>query len=786
MADAPDWLPVEEAKKAPNPLAPLETRLRPLFESSCLDCHDADTKTPLNLEALGFDLADPKTRRTWEKVHHAIVSGSMPPSDKAPPDPSLLNPARNSLARHLLDASARQQAKQGRAPARRLTAREYEHAVQDILGVRTPLAELLPPESDAAPFDTMAAGQEMAPLHIRSFLTAADAALDEAIELGPRLGIRPTKIDYMNSPYINMWLDRELRRGGNTVLRTEDAFVTFDDRPHTTQSDKMGVHFKVPGLYRITTKAFAYQAKTPVTFCLYRCNEREGRRDLVATHELAPGRTERITWVLPFRPGDYFYIAPADHDWGPSRKMLFQVGARKYDGEGLGIRSLTIAGPLETQWPPARTRALLGKGVDFEVGPRGVRLRPSSAPRVHIAETVRRIGPRLFRRSLSEAEVESWVRLADPVLKEKRGLVEGLRSVLRGMLCAPDFLYLSSEPGPLPADALATRLSLLLWKTLPDEQLRQHARDGRLFEATTLRAETERLLADPRGRRFVEDFTDQWLRLDEIDATRPSAKLFPEYDDVLRQAMLEETRLFVADAFSNNRPLRVLIDSDHTFANRRLAQHYGIPDVNGLAFRRVRLPVGSPRGGLLTQASILKVTANGTNTSPVPRGNFVLSRLLGREMPPPPPEAGTVEPDTRGTTTIRETLAAHRDVAGCNRCHREIDPPGFAMEQFDPIGGFRTRYRSTGVGDRPGTRLFGRPVFEYKLGPPVDASGTTAAGQTFDGIREFKALLLREEDEVQFADRAILDAILREAKPDGYRLGDLLHAIIQSPLFRNK
>jgi len=808
LAEAPDWGQARAPKPKPAPrsipvLAPLGTHLRPLFETSCLDCHDADTKTPLNLEALTFDLEDPTTHRHWKKVHEVLANGSMPPPDKDRLDPSVLNSAQDTLSRHLLDASARQQQARGRAPARRLTRLEYENAVQDVLGVRTPLAELLPLESDAAPFDTMAAAQEMAPLHIRSYLTAADAALDEAIELGPRPNMRPRKIDYMNSRYIQMWLDRELRRGGNTVLRTDDAFVTFDERPHMTQTDNMGYRFKVPGSYRITAEAFAYQAKTPVTFCLYRCNELEGRRDLVATRELQPGRSERVVWTLAFRPGDYFYIAPADHDWGPSGKPVLAIGARKYDGEGLGIRSLSIEGPLEPDWPPARTRNLLGRDVEYDVAPQSVRLRPTKTPRAHITDTVRRIGPRLFRRSLTTAEVESWVGLADPALKEGRGLLEGLRCVVRGMLCAPDFLYLTSEPGPLPAEALAARLSLLLWKTLPDESLRQHARSGRLHEAVVLRSEAERLLADPRGQRFVEDFTDQWLRLDEIDATRPSAKLFPEYDDVLRQAMLQETRQFVADAFRNNRPLRVLVDADYIFANRRLAQHYGIPNVKGLEFRRVLLPPSSPRGGLLTQASILKVTANGTNTSPVPRGYFVLSRLLGRDIPPPPPDAGTVEPDTRGTTTIRETLAAHRDVQSCQRCHVEIDPPGFALEQFDPIGGFRTRYRSTGAGDWLGRKLLGRPVFEYRLGPAVDASGVTPDGQSFDGIREFKRLLLREQDtiarhlteqliayatgaEVQFADRAIVDAILPDARPDGYRLGDLLHAIIQSPLFRHK
>jgi hypothetical protein len=267
--------------------------------------------------------------------------------------------------------------------------------------------------------------------------------------------------------------------------------------------------------------------------------------------------------------------------------------------------------------------------------------------------------------------------------------------------------------------------------------------------------------------------------------------------------MLEETRRFFSELIWDDRGVREFIDSDFTFLNRRLAEHYGIPGVEGLEFRKVKLPADSPRGGLLTQASILKVTANGTNTSPVPRGRFVLANLLGTPPSPPPPDAGAVEPDTRGTTTIREELAAHRSVESCNRCHREIDPPGFALESFNPIGGFRTRYRSTGKGDRPTTKLFGRAVREYRLGPRVDASGTTAGGERFAGIRDFKRLLLKEEEqiarhilnqliayatgaEIQFADREERDEILEAARRDGYGLRAMIHSVAQSEMFRNK
>jgi hypothetical protein len=267
--------------------------------------------------------------------------------------------------------------------------------------------------------------------------------------------------------------------------------------------------------------------------------------------------------------------------------------------------------------------------------------------------------------------------------------------------------------------------------------------------------------------------------------------------------MLEETRCFFSALIRDDLGVRELIDSDFTFLNRRLAQHYGIPGVEGLDFRKVTLPAESRRGGLLTQASILKITANGTNTSPVPRGSFVLANLLGTPASPPPPGAGAIEPDTRGATTIREELAAHRREESCNRCHREIDPPGFALESFDPIGGFRNRYRSTGKGERPSTSLLGRPIREYRLGLSVDASGKTSDGEKFAGIRDFKRLMMKNEDqlsrhflnqliaystgaEVQFSDRKERDQILEKARHDGYGLGGMIHSVVQSKMFRNK
>ena len=332
----------------------------PLVEASCIDCHDANTDTPLNLEKIGHDLSDPNTFRQWVEIFDQVDSGEMPPKKKKRPDRVIKNKALATLHQHLRDASLAKLIKEGRAPVRRLTRTEYAYTLHDLLGIGGDLASKLPPESTTSTFDTIAADQGISTIHIRSYLAAADQAIDETIELRPRPDLEPRLIDYPNHPYLQMWFKRELRRGGNTVKRKKDALVIFDDRPHTTQSNNMGIRFKVPGQYRIKAEAHAFQARTPVTFCIYRGNDLGGVRELIGSWQLNPGKPRQVAVEHYFTPGDYFYLAPADLDCDPNGRKVLAVGARDYRGEGVAIRRLTLEGPLEKQWPPERTRDLLG------------------------------------------------------------------------------------------------------------------------------------------------------------------------------------------------------------------------------------------------------------------------------------------------------------------------------------------------------------------------------------------------------------------------------------------
>jgi hypothetical protein len=369
------------------------------------------------------------------------------------------------------------------------------------------------------------------------------------------------------------------------------------------------------------------------------------------------------------------------------------------------------------------------------------------------------------------------------------------------VLCSPAFVCLEEKPGKLDNDALASRLSYFLWNSPPDAELRAAA----LSSPDVMRAHAARLIDDPKSRRFVDAFIDYWLDLRRVNATSPDSTLYPDYylDDLLVESADEEPRAFFAELVQRNLPARNIVASDFVMINERLADHYGLKGVDGVALRRVGLPADSVRGGFLTQAGVLKVTANGTTTSPVLRGAWVMERILGRPSPPPPPDVPAVEPDIRGATTIREQLDKHRSLKTCAVCHSKIDPPGFALESFDIFGGYRTQYRALGQGTRvSGFGKNGQP-FEFHAGPVVDCSGELPGGGAFRDVQELKKLILKDErgvarnlvrqllaygtgSAVRFGDRGRVEEILDRTAADGWGVRSVLVEIALSGLFQCK
>jgi hypothetical protein len=320
-----------------------------------------------------------------------------------------------------------------------------------------------------------------------------------------------------------------------------------------------------------------------------------------------------------------------------------------------------------------------------------------------------------------------------------------------------------------------------------------------------LSAQVERMLNSPRAHRFTENFTGQWLDLRKIDFTIPDPQLYSDFDPLLLWSMPRETQLFFEEVLRHDLSLLNFVDSDWTMLNERLAALYGIPGVTGNDFRKVRLPPGSHRGGVMTQASVLKVTADGTRTSPVLRGKWVLERILGLPPAPPPPDVPAIEPDIRGATTIRQQLDKHRHTPACATCHTHIDPPGFALENYDPIGNWREFYRvTTRTNENPLPLPLhyagGRAIYR---GLNVEQGGETAEGKPFKDIEDYKKILLADKDQlarsltqkliiyatgadIQFADREVVEQIVARARARNYGLRTLIHEIVQSRVFLAK
>jgi len=463
---------------------------------------------------------------------------------------------------------------------------------------------------------------------------------------------------------------------------------------------------------------------------------------------------------------------------------------------------------IEVPGEPARTgRGAFGGGFGRGVVTTIARVDVQSAdPSQDAARLLRTFMRRAYRRPVQEEDVQLFLGVIQQRLAAGLGFAGAMLSGYGAVLTSPKFLRVEERPGRLDDHALATRLALFLWNSEPDAALRELAAAGKLQRPDELRAQTDRLLDDPRSGRFVEAFLDYWLDIRKVNDTSPSTTLYSDYyiDDALLEAALAESRLYFADLLARDLPARNAVAADYTFLNDRLAVHYGIPGIEGVAMRRVALPRDSTRGGFLTQASVLKITANGTTTSPVLRGKWVRERLMGLPVPPPPPAVPAVEPDIRGAVTIREQLQKHRQDQACAGCHSKIDPPGFALESFDVMGAWRERYRATSD-EAPVELGFGKNgwPFVFHYAQTVDPSGVLEDGRAFRDVRDFKRLLLADEPQIarnlarqlavyatgapiRFSDRAPLEKILQATAQREFGVRSLVHSIVQSELFRNK
>ena len=813
---------------------------RGFLQKHCAECHDADTeKGKFRVDTLPGDVGTPGASERWGKVLTRLEAGEMPPPKHERPPAAEVDAVLGWAKTELAAAAKKRRATEGRVSIRRLNRLEYENTLHDLLGIDTPLQELLPEDELADGFDNASKALSISPVHIQRYLDAAELALKAAIIRGPKpaLAIQRFSYDHKKEEYF-------MNHGNNKpMIRPRyDGEIMFFSEPHIEVPGQLNQFAEVtkatPGHYKVRVSAYTADAEgTSLTFAVRTTRSKQ----MLGYFDAPPDEaTEPIEVQHAFSAGDSIVVAPYRLNQARGERKFSQYPPKPWkepEGLALAIQWVEVEGPLIDTWPPVGHVRLFGdvslkpfigdvslkpfKGLPKDAvvpGELGRLLRNSDKltpitehPEADAKKLLADFLARAFRHSVTDDDVAEYLKIVTEHLARKECFETSMMAAYSAVLCSPDFLFLVDEPGPLNDHALACRLSYFLWRSCPDDQLRAAADKGELHRPEILRRETERLLAAPRSKAFVADFLNHWLHLRDIDATTPDKLLFPEYfssvyngtiDGLLRESVLAETRMFFTELLKSDGSLLQMIDSDFTYLNSRLAEFYGLPAVDGVAMRRVALPPESVRGGVLTQASVLKVTSNGSRTSPVLRGAWVLDNIIGRPPPPPPPNAGSIEPDTRGATNIREQLNKHKNNETCAACHQKIDPPGFALECFDPVGQWRDFYRTTEVGTAVKTKYF-EGAAKYKKGAAVDSSGQTSSGEAFSGPKEFKKLALQQADVVtrclaaklttfatgrrtDVSDILALDAIVAQSKKQNYGLRTLIHGVVQSELFLNK
>lgn len=762
--------------------ADMTAQVKTTFQKHCHACHGATVqKGDLRLDTLRVDFSSPAGEETWGKVLSKFEKREMPPKSKPQPTEVERQASLDWLKRELRKAAEARLRTEGRVALRRLNRFEYQTTMHDLLGIETNLMELLPEDGSAHGFDKVSSALTLSPVQVEKYLEAADVALDATLGVGPK----PRHIDerYAAKELLASW-----DNGSYRALESGDL-VFFNSGYSPTELRRFRA--PAPGRYRVRISAFGFQTEgRPAAFRLYGGSFGVGGKSKILKYFEVPADKPAVVEVVERLDGrnDTLKVVP----YGT---INWQNKGATYTGPGLAVQWVEVTGPLEaTEWPPATRKQLLGD-VDLDRGTM------ADAERVLL-----QFAPRAFRRPVSQAELAPYLQLVRDRLDKKVLFADALRVGLKAILVSPRFLLLDEQPGKLDDYALASRLSYFLWSTMPDEDLLAVAATGKLSQPAVMREQVERMLNHTKARALTEDFTGQWLSLRNIEFTTPDARLYPEFDEWLQVSMLRETHAFFDELLQNDLSVLNFVDSDFAMLNERLAKHYNIPGVTGLDIRRVALQPDWHRGGVLTQASVLKVTANGTTTSPVIRGAWIADRILGQPVPPPPANVAAVEPDIRGTKTIRDQLAKHRDDATCAACHTQMDPLGFALENYDVIGGWRERYRiSPERGQRfdSMTLTVNQRDFRVPIGPRVYAGDMLADGRKFGDLGELKKLLLSEPDHVarglaeklliyatghglEITDEAVVSKIVGNTKSKNYGFRTLIHEIVQSPTFQTK
>ncbi len=759
-------------------------------DQHCIKCHDArKEKGDFRIDELSRDLTDPANAIAWQDALDLVAIGEMPPEGQRQPSAGELKSfvkAVEGEIRRCAELATGDEL----VHLRRLSRSAMDNTVADLLGTRLRLSTGLPQDSEVAGFDNMAETLTQSGEFMRVYQQNARKIAQDVIDNGP-------------DPRVSITQTADQLERGKAVETDGDTLVLWCSKNRGHVVWPSGFSATRPGVYRVTLEMAqsinTVQLENQVTsWGKKNTMRRDQSKRRVPSRPLPPGRRRHVSLLAATYPlesvggaavggrqlaqvevgqemsvldveveleaGETFFVHASDCSRGVRSPWGQVAGETKLVGELLRVKQIQVQGPLVKAWPNPITSLLIDQDQNLT--------------RSGLQQLLRRG----FRRPVSPETLALYGRMYSFMQSEGMSAIESTQQLVESMLCSPRFMYESPFAAADDAHALASRLSYFLWNSMPDDELTSLASTGELLDKPVLREQVRRMLANPKSERFVIDFTGQWLGLRHVGDMLPDPKLYPDYDPALELAMRQESESLFSEILHKNLPVTDFLDPGYAMLNERLAEHYEIEGVHGNQFRRVELPASHPRGGLLGHASMLTTTSNGTRTSPVVRGVWILENLFDSPPSPPPPDVEPIEPDVRGATTIREMLAKHRDVATCNECHRRIDPWGFGLENFNAVGAWRTHYGRNGEGKS------------------VDASGKTPRGEAFDGVVEMRSTVMTYVDRFTHAltakllahavghpttvkERIEIERIVDRNRDSGGRFADLITEICTSPAF---
>ena len=755
----------------------------PFLKTHCLRCHDEkQQKGSFRLDNLSTDFSVQKSSERWAEVLFRINSGEMPPKKEPQPNARELQNIVEWISTNLQEGEAARLSRRGPVSHYRLSREEYGHTVLDLLGVyfdvKTPGA--FNEDARRHGIDRLGALLTLSPSHMERYQRAAELVLNQAFPaMPPKAEIMRKNVDD------GKWRDLGMSGPERWLLWPDSGRTVFT--------------LKTPGRYRIRIQASglaSFKGRPPHLAIWHHGLKRsitgqdiiasENNPSIIEMESFLPDGTFSIRNESPGMFSDGHTLGNTQFTFRSiaSTPQKIPTGYQLFSPEGKAIYPTLMVDWVEFEGP-ILSETEKKKREDFQP--------PKNADLALARNRLERFASTSWRRPATLDEITRYVQLIESEIRAGASFSQAYQSAMVAILTSKNFMYIQEgEPAKkremVTEWELASRLSYFLWNSMPDDDLFASARAGKLKNPEELRYQVSRMLKDPKAGRFTDSFPKQWLQLHRVGQFPPDTELYPDYDRWLERSMVLETTIYFDTVFRENLSIREFLLSDWTILNPRLAMHYGLPPLQTTMFQRVKLQPGYHRGGVLTHASVLSLTSDGTRHRPVHRGVLVSEAIFGRTPPPPPPNVEPLEPTpiNRPKATIRQQLEAHTTHSTCAACHQRIDPLGFAFDHYDAIGRWRTSEKVSGGsgGD-----------------PPVQSGGTLQDGRKFGGPEEFKNLLAQDLDHFAEAfieqlatyalrrvmtpkDIPFIKEIALASKPNGYPLQTLIQNLANSPLFQ--